>query len=241
MVYNADGFSEVFNGCKKESKEGFMWFNIPENNMQWVVDLHSRICSDPKGSESDAAQIDPQSFSEWFHASRPHHLTPRSLQDSHHGSKRSIKNTFVSIPYLSVECHERRLKYEKVVNGPDLTSSQNSHLADEDDLSRYEYLTSAYGAEHSHRLVRRTLDRYLYHSLHDIARRDGSQVALRVSHGKKPFNVRDFETRLLESPEFDRFRSQWWPLDDDDDSMHGGDSKYGSDDGDVLMVDQACI
>ena len=240
MVYNAVNFSSLFDSVNPRLKEGFVWFNVPENNMQWVLDLHSQICDDGRGSMSDAAQIDPKSFQKWFHASRPQHLTPQVRENVHYGSDRSIRTLFISIPFLSVESHKRRCKYEDIVHGyrSSLSETYDSHI--EKDLRPYAHLISVYGSIYEHGQFRKTLDKYRYHDLRQTARRDTSQVILRASQAQSFRDDPNLEHRLLESAEFDGFRSQWWPQDNVP-SGRPNDLPEHDGDGEVLMVDQACL
>ena len=240
MVYNTANFSNLFDTVNPRLKEGFVWFNIPENNMRWVLDLHSQICRDERGSLSDAAQIDPKSFMTWFHASRPQGLAPQVRENVHYGSNRSIRTLFISIPYLSVESHKRRCMYEDIVHGYRSSLASTYDSRNEKDLHPYAHLLSAYGSIYENGQFRKTLDKYRYHDLRQTDRRDTSQVILRASQAQNFRDDPDLEHRLLESTEFDGFRSQWWPRDGvpsgrpDDLPKHDGD-------GEVLMVDQACI
>ena len=208
----------IYNQINPEAKDGFAWFHIPENNMQWVEALHLRICKDGRAFKSDAAQIDPESFQEWFYMSRPHHLEPTFRHDVHYGPEKTVSTVFISIPYLSVERHRDRLQYEDSIR-----KSQVSPQLDEQTTEKLN-------------LRRRTLDRYNYHHIRDTSGRDLSQVMLRASQALYCKNTLDPEVELLEGSDFDHFRSQWWPGDEANDEQ-----RIRNGDGDVLMVDQVCL
>lgn len=109
LIYSEGNAGSVFDRINTSSMEGFAWFHIPENSMQWVDDLHKRIYSDQRAHLSDAAEISPMSFQRWFNACRPHRLAPTFRRDAHHGLQESIQTVFISIPYRSVERHRDRL------------------------------------------------------------------------------------------------------------------------------------
>ena len=135
--------------------------------------------------------------------------------------ERSVKNVFISVPYLSVEGYKQFRDYKSVL--------QSSHLDDSCSFHQYANLISAHGAEYENKLVRKTLDKYQYNNLSDTTRRDTSQVILRAS---KVQRLSDIETSDL-----DHYRTQWWPSDETCDNHTSSHTA----DGDVLMVDQACL
>ena len=206
----------IYDQINPESKDGFAWFHVPDTDMQWVEALHSRICKDPRASKSDAAQIDSESFREWFYMSRPHRLEPTFRHDVHYGPERAVSTVFVSIPYMSVERHRDRIQYEALITQP--SPPLNEHTNEKRDLRR------------------RTLDRYNYHHIRDTSGRDISQVMLRASQAVYCRNTLDPEIKLLQGSDFDHFRSQWWPGDEAKDEQ-----RIQNGDGDLLMVDQVCL
>ena len=40
LIYSESKLKSPFDVSNGESNKGFVWFHIPENNLQWVVDLH---------------------------------------------------------------------------------------------------------------------------------------------------------------------------------------------------------
>lgn len=212
--------TRVFNQLHDQCLQGFAWFHVSDNNMDWVADLHRQLCRDEESRESDAAQVDPQSFEGCVDASRQ--LLPQLRQDIHYGPKRSIKTVFLSIPYLCVETNQKRAVFEsRHGSSKEQNIERNSHSSRTDSYT------------HGSQTHRKTLDQYYYNHLHDTNQRDISQVVLRASHAGQINN--DLAAELLEGPHYDRLRAQWWP------EIAEGPDSVETIDGQVLMVDQACV